>query len=150
VSGDFATQSLEGLIAGGKTFAGIRRFSAGREQGVRPGICAEHNPAAICGCASGSNRPMSDFPAANWQVAGGEFCGSNLVHDMHDGRSRPRIAGWRIIWGAMLRWAKRKNSLLIVTWDEDDGSSSNHIATIFFGAHVKSGKYLQKINHFMC
>jgi hypothetical protein len=35
-----------------------------------------------------------------------------------------------------------------VTWDEDDSASNNHIPTIFFGAHVKTGRYRQTINHF--
>jgi acid phosphatase len=40
------------------------------------------------------------------------------------------------------------NSLLIVTWDEDDGSSDNRIATIFVGAMVKPGRYDQRIDHY--
>ena len=40
------------------------------------------------------------------------------------------------------------NSLLIVTFDEDQGTSSNHIATIFVGPMVKPGKYAEKINHY--
>ena len=40
------------------------------------------------------------------------------------------------------------NSLFILTWDEDNGSSANHIATIFVGAHVKSGRYSESINHY--
>ena len=43
--------------------------------------------------------------------------------------------------GAYARWAAAHNSLLIVTWDEDDYSSVNHIATIFYGAHIKPGRY---------
>ncbi len=31
------------------------------------------------------------------------------------------------------------NGVVILTWDEDDGSSSNHILTVFAGATVKSG-----------
>ncbi len=33
----------------------------------------------------------------------------------------------------------QKKSLLILTWDEDDGSRDNHIATIFVGNGVKKG-----------
>jgi hypothetical protein len=36
-----------------------------------------------------------------------------------------------------IQFVKTNNSLLIVTWDEDDGTSSNHIPTIFFGMPVK-------------
>jgi len=43
---------------------------------------------------------------------------------------------------------QEEDSLLIVTWDEDEGRSSNHIATIFFGAHVKSGKVFAEDQYF--
>jgi acid phosphatase len=45
-------------------------------------------------------------------------------------------------------WAQNNNSLLIVQFDEDDGTSGNHIATIFVGPMVKPGKYSEKINHY--
>jgi hypothetical protein len=38
-------------------------------------------------------------------------------------------------------WAKAHNSLLIVTFNEDDDYAGNHIATIIFGAHVRPGRY---------
>lgn len=46
------------------------------------------------------------------------------------------------------QWAKTHNSLLIVTWDEDDYSSGNKIATIFYGEKVKTGTYTETINHY--
>ncbi len=49
---------------------------------------------------------------------------------------------------AYAAWAKANNSLLIVTFDEDDGSSSNRIATIFTGAYVNKASYSQTINHY--
>ena len=45
-----------------------------------------------------------------------------------------------------VKWARRHNSLLILTWDE--GSGDNHIATIIAGAHVRRGQYDQPINHY--
>jgi acid phosphatase len=40
------------------------------------------------------------------------------------------------------------DSLLIITWDEDDGSQSNQIATIFAGQRVRPGKYSERITHY--
>jgi acid phosphatase len=40
------------------------------------------------------------------------------------------------------------NSLLIVQFDEDDGSENNQIPIIFVGEMVKPGKYAEKINHY--
>ena len=40
------------------------------------------------------------------------------------------------------------DSLLIVTWDEDDGSPCNHITTIFAGQKVQPGNYCERITHY--
>jgi len=45
-------------------------------------------------------------------------------------------------------WAKKHNSVLIVTWDEDDFSRTNRIPTLFVGPMVKAGVYKEKINHY--
>jgi acid phosphatase len=38
--------------------------------------------------------------------------------------------------------------LLVLTWDEDDGTEGNHIATIVVGQGIKAGQYGEPINHF--
>ena len=40
------------------------------------------------------------------------------------------------------------DSLLIVTWDEDDDVHGNHIPTIFTGQQVRPGTYPQRITHY--
>src|SRR5690349_18729530 len=50
--------------------------------------------------------------------------------------------------GSYAEWAKMHNSLLIVTFDEDDDSADNHIPTIVFGAHVRPGRYADRITHY--
>ena len=46
-------------------------------------------------------------------------------------------------------WAKNSNSLLIVTWNENDFTAVNHIATIFYGAYIAPGAtYNGTVNHF--
>ena len=40
------------------------------------------------------------------------------------------------------------NSLLIVTYDEDDFTTTNKIFTVFYGAHILVGTYAQTINHY--
>jgi hypothetical protein len=49
---------------------------------------------------------------------------------------------------AYAQWAKTHNSLLIVTWDEDDGTPANHIATFFVGARINPGNYSERIDHY--
>jgi hypothetical protein len=45
-------------------------------------------------------------------------------------------------------WAMNNNSLLILTWDEDDYRGDNHIVTLMVGPMVKQGKSAQRINHY--
>jgi phosphatidylinositol-3-phosphatase len=42
----------------------------------------------------------------------------------------------------------RHDSLLVLTWDEDDGSQANHITTIFAGQMVMPGRYAEPITHY--
>jgi hypothetical protein len=49
---------------------------------------------------------------------------------------------------AYANWCALNNSLLIITYDEDDSSGNNRIAAVFYGAHVKQGIYTETINHF--
>ena len=47
------------------------------------------------------------------------------------------------------QWAKANNSLLIVAWDENDGTSDgNHVAAILSGAHVNVGPNNTAYNHY--
>jgi hypothetical protein len=94
------------------------------------------------------NRPMSDFPARFGQLPAVSFVVPTSAHNMHNGTIAAGDAWLSDHLGGYATWAKRHNSLLIVTWDEDEGSVANHIPTIFFGAHVRTGKYAQTINHF--
>ena len=69
------------------------------------------------------------------------FVVPNLCHDMHgcgvpvgDTWLRAQMAGYA-------RWATTHDSLLILTWDEDDGHYRNRIPTIFIGQMVRPGRY---------
>ena len=47
---------------------------------------------------------------------------------------------------AYKNWCQSHNSLLIVTYDEDDYTGNNSILTVFYGYRVKVGKYRKVIN----
>jgi hypothetical protein len=72
----------------------------------------------------------------------------NLLDDMHDGTIQQGDSWLQTHLQAYVTWAKTHNSLLIVTWDEDQGTTGNQIATIFVGPMVKPGKYSEYINHY--
>lgn len=72
----------------------------------------------------------------------------NQLHDMHDGTVAQGDAWLQANLGAYAAWCLTHNSLLIVTWDEDNSASGNHIATIFYGAQVVPGQYGGTITHY--
>jgi acid phosphatase len=72
----------------------------------------------------------------------------NLDNDMHDGSVAQGDAWLQQNLSAYATWAKANNSLLILTWDEDDNTSRNQIPTVFYGAGVKTGTYDQPISHY--
>jgi len=47
-----------------------------------------------------------------------------------------------------INWAKTHNSLLVLTFDEDDGGVPNQITTIFIGQMIQGGSYSNPINHY--
>ena len=89
------------------------------------------------------NQPFSAFPVDPAQLPDVAFVMPDQDHDMHniDGSEVRRADNFlRKQLGAYADWAETHNSLLIVTWDEDDSSEMNRIPTIFVGAHVRKGR----------
>ena len=72
----------------------------------------------------------------------------NLDNDMHDGSVAQADTWLYNNLSHYANWAAANNSLLIITFDEDDGGSKNQIPTIFYGAHVKPGSYNEPISHY--
>jgi phosphatidylinositol-3-phosphatase len=67
---------------------------------------------------------------------------------MHDGTIQQGDRWLQTNLMPYVTWAQNNNSLLIVQFDEDDGTSGNHIVTIFVGPTVRPGKYSERINHY--
>lgn len=104
---------------------------------------------------SALSRPMTDFPKDFSKLPTVAFVIPDMDHDMHnigapgDAAAVQRGDQWlKENLAAYVAWAKTHNSLLIVTFDEDDFKTVNHIPTIFAGAMVKPGKYDEHINHY--
>jgi phosphatidylinositol-3-phosphatase len=140
------------LAAAHLTFAGYAEGlpapgSAVCDQG---NYARKHVPwADFSNVARSVNQPFSQFPAGNYAALPAvSFVIPNLCNDMHDcsvGTGdrwlRQHMAGYD-------RWAQAHDSLLIVTFDEDDGSQSNHIATIIDGQQVIPGRYGRPVDHY--
>ena len=128
--------------------------------------------AGFTGCAAGPYMRKHN-PAVNWQginvspemnVPFTTFSWSypslptvsivvpNQLNDMHDGEPSEAIRRgdkWlKEHIDPYVQWAERHNSLLILTWDEDDGTRGNHIVTIFVGPMVKRGTIDARVDHY--
>lgn len=145
------------LIAANLTFAGYSENlpSAGFTGcNDSSGLYArKHNPSAMFGDTSGAstNLPFSSFPttsAGYSSLPTVSFIAPNLQDDMHDGTIQQGDSWLQQHLDGYAQWAKTNNSLLIVTWDEADTSTSNQIATLFVGQHVQVGTNNTNISHF--
>ncbi len=88
-----------------------------------------------------SSSNYASLPTVSWVIP-------NLLDDMHDGTIAEGDSWLKTNMSAYATWAKTHNSLLVVTWDEDDSSQSNQIPTLFYGANVRTGQYGNTINHY--
>jgi len=126
------------LAATGKTFIGY----------VETGSPRKHNPWESFANARATERNLTDFPNDFTQLPTVSFVIPGLDHDMLDGSVRDGDDWLKVHLGAYAEWAKTHNSLLIVTFDEDDYGAENHIPTIIYGAHVRPGQYAERISHY--
>jgi len=157
VDDDSCPQTLSGptlaseLLAAGHTFVG---YSEGLPKAGFTGCTAgryarKHNPwVNFADLPSSVNQPFTALPADWSALPTVSFVVPDLCNDMHDCGvaagdrwARDHLPGY-------LRWATAHNSLLVVTFDEDDGSKDNHIATTIVGAGVRPGPSDQRIDHY--
>ena len=129
----------------GPGFAGCRHLNYERK----------HNPAVNwqgVNVPPAANLPFAQFPADFARLPTVAFVVPNQDNDMHNGAEPDTIIRgdqWlRMKLDAYVRWADTHNSLLVVTWDEDDDSAGNHIPTIFIGPMVRQGVYAQRVDHY--
>jgi hypothetical protein len=115
----------------------------------------KHNPASnwIGANVSGTlTRPFTDFPSDYAKLPEVSFIIPDIINDMHDDQPPASVAAgdaWlKKNLSGYARWALRHNSLLIVTWDEDDSNHGNRIPTILYGAMVLPGQYDAITNHY--
>ncbi|MDQ0563251.1 acid phosphatase [Rhizobium mesoamericanum] len=131
--------NLASAMAGaGKRFVGY----------VEAGSPRKHNPWESFASAKGVERPLDAFPTNFGSLPAVSFVIPNLSNDMHDGTIDQADMWLQKHLGNYAGWATENNSLLIVTFDEDDYRASNRIFTLLYGARIKPGQYAIKINHY--
>jgi acid phosphatase len=153
----------EGLISARRSFRAYSEDLPAIGSTVhRAGLYArKHAPwVSFSNVPDSTNARWVDFPASYNDLPTVSFVIPNLIDDMHDGRIPGSIAAgdaWlkKNLDGYRL-WAKDHNSLLIVTFDENDHGPAgltdpaspdwrkrNRIVTIFAGARIKAGEYAE-------
>jgi acid phosphatase len=162
----FVTPNLGAqLMQAGRTFAGFSEDLpsvgfTGDSAGGASGYVRRHNPwvnwqqvGSVPHPANTlpatTNLPFSLFPTDYANLPTLSFVVPNLLNDMHDGTIAQGDGWLSANLNGYAQWAKTHNSLLVVTFDEDDSSATNQIATILFGQTVRAGVTTnQLINHF--
>lgn len=94
------------------------------------------------------NKRFADFPQDFSKLPTISFVIPDQDNDMHDGSFEAADDWLKTRIAPYADWAMEHNSLLILTWDEDNYQADNHIVTILVGPMVKAGKSAQRINHY--
>ncbi|MDO8926830.1 MAG: alkaline phosphatase family protein [Sideroxyarcus sp.] len=138
------------LIAKGLSFTSYSESmpEPGYEGCIYGAYMRKHNPVANWKELAAYNQPFSAFPTDYAQLPTASFVVPDQRNDMHDGSIAQGDVWLKKNIEGYAQWAMTHNSLLIVTFDEDNGSEGNRIATIVVGQRVKPGKYAQRINHY--
>ncbi len=133
----------EGLPGAGSTVATAGNYAR------------KHNPwvnwqgNGVNGLPVTCNLPLTIWPTNLDDLPTVAFVVPDAQNDMHDGSIRKADDWAAKHLGPYVDWAATHNSLLIVTFDEDDHHCNQRIPTFFVGPMVKPGAYDQKIDHRM-
>ena len=139
------------LINQNKTFTGYSEDlpSTGFKGCQNKSYRLKHNPwVNFTNISPKLNQPFTSFPSDYNKLPTISFVIPTQNHDMHDGTIEQGDAWLKSKIDKYVQWANKNNSLLIVTWDEDDFKKDNLIPTILVGPMVKKGKYNDYINHY--
>ncbi len=122
----------------GKTFTGY----------IEEGSPRKHNPWQSFPGGQAVERPLSDFPTDFARLPIVSFVIPNERNDMHNGSVEQGDRWLHDHLGSYAEWCLHNNSLLVVTFDEDDGRAKNRIPTIFIGERISAGRYDRRIDHY--
>ena len=148
----YTTPDLGGeLIKAGFTFGGFSEDmpSVGYTGEFFDNYAGKHNPMVdFADVPASDNMPYAGFfPTDFTKLPTFSFVVPNLIDDMHDGTVSDGDTWLKNNIEPYRQWAQTHNSLLIVTFDEDD-NGNNQIATMFDGQMVKPGQYGEYLDHF--
>ncbi|GAA0403638.1 alkaline phosphatase family protein [Microbispora corallina] len=132
------------LIAAGKTWASYNEGLPSQGSTVCSNssnkYAQKHNPWFGFGNVPTSTAyTFAQFPTDYTKLPKVSFVVPNLCNDMHDCSVSTGDTWLKNKLGAYATWAKSNNSLLVVTFDEDNKLAGNRIAAVVYGQPVKAG-----------
>ena len=141
------------LLAAGYTFKGYSEGlpKTGSTSCTSGEYARKHSPwINFSNVPTSDSLPFSSFPSSSnyASLPTLSFVIPNLDDDMHDGTIAQADTWLKNNISAYATWAAANDSLLIVTWDEDDYTENNQIPTIFYGQDVVQGKYDENVDHY--
>ncbi|MFJ9456239.1 alkaline phosphatase family protein [Kitasatospora sp. NPDC101447] len=140
------------LTAAGKTWGSYNESlpSEGSTTCKSGNYAQKHNPwFAFKNVPTSTGHTFGQFPTDFAKLPTVSFVTPNLCSDMHNCSVGTGDSWIKNNLGAYASWAKTHNSLLVVTYDEDDKQSGNQIPTVLYGQPVKAGSApTTKYNHY--
>lgn len=142
----FTTPNLAyNLIIKGFTYKGFSQGlpSVGSTTCTSGAYARKHNPTSdwqgtgINQYSSSLNQPFTSFPTNFTQLPTVSIVVPDLNNDMHDGTILQGDTWLKNNIKRYVDWAMVHNSMLILTYDEDDGTTANLMPTIFVGPMVQ-------------
>ncbi|WP_405823947.1 alkaline phosphatase family protein [Streptomyces sp. NBC_01390] len=130
------------LIAAGKTWASYNETlpSQGSTTCSSGNYAQKHNPwFGFSNVPTSTAKTMTQFPTDYTTLPKVSFVVPNLCSDMHDCSVSTGDTWIKNNLSAYATWAQTHNSILAVTFDEDNKLSGNRIPTVLYGQHVTPG-----------
>lgn len=113
------------------------------------GYARKHNPwVNFSDLPASMNQPLTAMPTDYSMLPTVSIVVPNLCNDMHDCGVAAGDSWAKDHLLSYQSWAATHHSLLIVTFDEDSGTSANTIATVLDGQMVMPGEYNQRVDHY--
>ncbi len=130
------------LLSTGKTWASYNEsLPAEGSTTCKSGKYAQkHNPwFGFDNVPTNTAHTMSAFPGDFGKLPTVSFVVPNLCNDMHDCSVGTGDTWLKNNLKSYADWAKTHNSLLLITFDEDNRLSGNRIPTVLYGQSVQAG-----------
>ncbi|MET9257721.1 alkaline phosphatase family protein [Streptomyces sp. NPDC003717] len=130
------------LAAAGKSWASYNEDlpSQGSTTCSSGDYARKHNPwFGFSNVPTSSAYTFGQFPTDYTKLPKVSFVVPDLCNDMHDCSVSTGDTWLKNKLGAYATWAKTHNSVLAVTFDEDNRLAGNRIATVLYGQPVKPG-----------